>query len=69
MPALISGNVVPSRIDCGRIKRPARIHCGRHTPSAEHSAGMSDAYAQSVVWVKMNWNESAKRPTTASMIA
>ena len=69
MPALISGNVVPSRIDCGRISRPARIHCGMQTPSAEHSAGISDAYAQSVAWVKMNWNEIAKSPTMASMMA
>ncbi len=69
MPALISGNVVPNRIDCGRIKRPDNPHCGVQIPSAEHIAGSSDAYAQSVVVVKIHWNAIAKKPTTHSTAA
>ena len=69
MPALISGNVVPSRIDCGRINRPETIHCGAHTLSAEQRPGISDAYAQSVVVVKIHWKSSANTPTMASTSA
>ena len=43
MPALISGKVVPSRIDCGRMSRPASSHCGAQMPSAEQSAGSREA--------------------------
>ena len=47
-PALISGKVAPSRMDCGRIKAPAKIHLSDSTASGDgDNSGTAEKNAHS----------------------
>ena len=65
-PALISGKVIPSSTDCGRIRRPERAILAASAVHSVPSAGSSAEYDQSVRVTNSSWKTSASTPMTAS---
>jgi hypothetical protein len=68
-PALISGKVVPSRIDCGRTRSAASVHFTACTANGPGSDGSSRSYAQPVEATYASWKTMAMSPTASSAAA
>ena len=65
-PALISGKVAPSRIDCGRIISAASVHFASECAIPGPSSGKIDSYARCVVHTNTSWKTRPSTPTTSS---
>src|SRR4051812_1388885 len=68
-PALISGNVIPSRIDCGRISSAAISHFVSICRVPCPKAGNTQSYAIAVAPTNAAWKGSPIAPTRSSTMA
>ena len=65
----MSGKVIPSSTDCGRMSAAASDHLTACTADGEASAGNTRSKAKSVTVRNVEWKASAQRPITASISA
>jgi len=69
-PAVISGNVIPSRIDCGRISRAHKDHLKAPISTLESARRAKTwSYASAVAAVKTSWKMRPSTPIAASVRA
>ncbi len=69
-PAVMSGKVIPSRTDCGRISAVERPHLNADTAAGDPaSRGSTASYARPVAAAKTSWNTSPSRPMAPSVKA